>query len=34
MSPSGIGENTIKVFDADGHLLVRRLVEDSQLSPP
>jgi DNA-binding beta-propeller fold protein YncE len=33
MSPSGIGENTIKVFDADGHLLVPRLVEDSQLSP-
>ena len=33
MSPSGIGENTIKVFDADGHLLVLRLVEDSQLSP-
>ena len=27
------GENTIKVFDADGHLLVPRLVEDSQLSP-
>ena len=33
MSPSGIGENTIKVFDADGHLLAPRLVEDSQLSP-
>jgi DNA-binding beta-propeller fold protein YncE len=33
MSPSGIGENTIKVFDADGHILVPRLVEDPQLSP-
>jgi DNA-binding beta-propeller fold protein YncE len=33
MSPSGIGENTIKVFDADGHLLAPRLVDDSQLSP-
>jgi DNA-binding beta-propeller fold protein YncE len=33
MSPSGIGENTIKVFDADGHLLAPRFVEDSQLSP-
>ena len=33
MSPSGIGENTIKVFDAHGHLLAPRLVEDSQLSP-
>jgi DNA-binding beta-propeller fold protein YncE len=33
MSPSGIGENTIKVFDAEGHVLVPRLVEDSQLSP-
>jgi DNA-binding beta-propeller fold protein YncE len=33
MSPAGIGENTVKVFDADGHLLVPRLVEDSQLSP-
>ena len=33
MSPSGVGENTIKVFDADGHLLVPRFVEDSQLSP-
>ncbi len=33
MSPSDIGENTIKVFDADGHLLVPRLVEDSQLTP-
>jgi DNA-binding beta-propeller fold protein YncE len=33
MSPSHIGENTIKVFDADGHPLVPRLVEDSQLSP-
>jgi DNA-binding beta-propeller fold protein YncE len=33
MSPTGIGENTIKVFDADGHLLVPLLVEDPQLSP-
>ena len=33
MSPSGIGENTIKVFDADGQLLAPRLVDDSQLSP-
>jgi DNA-binding beta-propeller fold protein YncE len=33
ISPSGIGENTIKVFDADGQLLAPRLVEDSQLSP-
>jgi DNA-binding beta-propeller fold protein YncE len=33
MSPSGVGENTIKVFDADGHLLAPRWVEDSQLSP-
>jgi DNA-binding beta-propeller fold protein YncE len=33
ISPSGIGENTIKVFDADGDLLAPRLVEDSQLSP-
>jgi DNA-binding beta-propeller fold protein YncE len=33
MSPSGIGENTIKVFDADGRLLAPRFVEDSQLSP-
>ncbi len=33
MSPAGMGENTIKVFGADGHLLVPRLVEDSQLSP-
>src|SRR5580658_2262129 len=33
MSPSGVGENTIKVFDADGNLLVARLVEDPQLSP-
>jgi DNA-binding beta-propeller fold protein YncE len=33
MSPSGVGENTIKVFEADGHLAVPRLVDDSQLSP-
>jgi DNA-binding beta-propeller fold protein YncE len=33
MSPSGIGENTIKVFDNEGHLQVSRLVEDAQLSP-
>jgi DNA-binding beta-propeller fold protein YncE len=33
ISPSGIGEDTIKVFDADGHLLAPRLVEDPQLSP-
>ncbi len=33
VSPSGIGENTVKVFDADGHLIAPRLVEDSQLSP-
>jgi DNA-binding beta-propeller fold protein YncE len=33
MSPSGVGENTIKVFDGDGHLLGPRLVEDPQLSP-
>jgi DNA-binding beta-propeller fold protein YncE len=33
MSPSGTGENTIKVFDVDGHLLAPRLVEDPQLSP-
>ena len=33
MSPSGVGEDTIKVFDADGQLLAPRLVEDSQLSP-
>jgi DNA-binding beta-propeller fold protein YncE len=33
VSPSGHGEDTIKVFDPDGHLLAPRLVEDSQLSP-
>jgi WD40 repeat protein len=33
ISLSGIGEYTIKVFDADGHLLAPSLVEDSQLSP-
>jgi DNA-binding beta-propeller fold protein YncE len=32
-SPSGVGEETIKVFDADGELLAPRLVEDAQLSP-
>jgi DNA-binding beta-propeller fold protein YncE len=32
-SPSGRGENTIKVFDAEGYLRAPRLVEDSQLSP-
>jgi DNA-binding beta-propeller fold protein YncE len=32
-SPSGDGEDTIKVFDADGQLLAPRLVEDPQLSP-
>jgi DNA-binding beta-propeller fold protein YncE len=33
MSPSGVGENTIKVFDPDGKLTAPRLVDDSQLSP-
>jgi DNA-binding beta-propeller fold protein YncE len=33
MSPTGVGENTIKVFDGEGHLLVSRLVEDSEFSP-
>jgi DNA-binding beta-propeller fold protein YncE len=33
IGPSGIGEDTIKAFDADGHLLLPRLVEDSELSP-
>jgi DNA-binding beta-propeller fold protein YncE len=33
MSPSGAGENTIKVFEPDGHLLASRLVDDSELSP-
>jgi DNA-binding beta-propeller fold protein YncE len=32
MGPSGIGEETIKVFDADGELVVPRLVDDPQLS--
>ena len=32
-SPSGRGENTIKVFDADRELVAPRLVDDSQLSP-
>jgi hypothetical protein len=33
MSPSGIGEDTIKVFDANGELVAPRFVDDSQLSP-
>jgi hypothetical protein len=33
MGPSGVGEETIKVFDADGELVVSRLVDDPQLSP-
>src|SRR5579863_8970240 len=33
MGPTGIGEETIKVFDADGELVVPRLVDDPQLSP-
>jgi sugar lactone lactonase YvrE len=33
MGPSGIGEETIKVFDADGELVVPRLTDDPQLSP-
>jgi hypothetical protein len=33
VGPSGTGENTIKVFSADGALLVPRLVADPQLSP-
>jgi DNA-binding beta-propeller fold protein YncE len=33
MGPSGIGEETIKVFDAEGELVVPRLVDDPQLSP-
>jgi DNA-binding beta-propeller fold protein YncE len=33
MSPSGVGENTIKVFDAHRRLIAQRLVDDSQLSP-
>jgi DNA-binding beta-propeller fold protein YncE len=33
MGPSGIGEETIKVFDADGELVIPRLVDDPQLSP-
>ncbi len=32
-SPSGNGEDTIKVFDVDGKLVVPRLVDDPQLSP-
>src|SRR3984957_13102295 len=33
MSPSGVGEETIKVFGADGLPVVARLVDDPQLSP-
>lgn len=33
IGPSGDGENTIKVFDTDGRLIVPRLVDDLQLSP-
>jgi DNA-binding beta-propeller fold protein YncE len=33
MSPAGTGEETIKVFAADGSLLVSALVDDPQLSP-
>ena len=33
IGPSGVGENTITVFDADGHLAAPRLVDDSQLGP-
>ena len=33
MGPSGGGEETIKVFDADGELVTPRLVDDPQLSP-
>lgn len=33
IGPSGIGEETIKVFDGDGRLLISRLVDDPQLSP-
>ncbi len=33
MGPSGVGEETIKVFAPDGTLVVSRLVDDPQLSP-
>jgi sugar lactone lactonase YvrE len=33
ISPSGAGEETIKVFEATGELVVPRLVDDGQLSP-
>jgi hypothetical protein len=33
MGPTGVGEETIKVFDAGGGILVPRLVDDPQLSP-
>lgn len=33
IGPSGEGENTIKVFDTEGRLIVPRLVDDPQLSP-
>jgi DNA-binding beta-propeller fold protein YncE len=32
-APTGRGEETIKVFDADGRVVVPRLVDDPQLSP-
>jgi DNA-binding beta-propeller fold protein YncE len=31
--PSGIGDDTVKVFDADGEVVAPRFVDDSQLSP-
>jgi DNA-binding beta-propeller fold protein YncE len=33
IGPTGDGENTIKVFDAGGQVVVPRLVDDPQLSP-
>jgi DNA-binding beta-propeller fold protein YncE len=33
IGPSGTGEETVKVFDADRKLVVPRLVDDPQLSP-
>jgi len=33
MGPTGVGDDTITVFDTEGRLLVPRLVEDPQLSP-
>lgn len=33
MGPAGAGEETIKVFDPDGRVVVPRLVDDPQLSP-